>query len=135
MVYFTFAPATCCCYKYQFSTGKQLIAYVKAWQNTLNKEAFKHGLEAFNMNLYTIAVLVIFYLQMNHKLPKAKDASVTIKKPKYSINGDLNQLKKGFFEFYGKSFNCNTHIISIHVGKWQQKVQDNQKHLTAEQKR
>lgn len=119
-----------------FSTGKRLIACVAAWQNILNKEALKHGLVAFNMNFYTIAVLVIFYLQMNHKLPKVKDLpSVITNKPKFSIKSDLNQLKKGFFEFYGKSFNCNTHIISIHVGKWQQKIQDKQKHLTDEQKR
>lgn len=73
---------------------------------------------------------------MNHKLPKVKDLpSVITNKPKFSIKSDLNQLKKGFFEFYGKSFNCNTHIISIHVGKWQQKIQEKQKHLTDEQKR
>lgn len=79
---------------------------------------------------------MIFYLQMNHNLPKVKDLpSVITNKPKFSIKSDLNQLVIGFFEFYGKSFNCNTHIISIHVGKWQQKFQEKQKHLTAEQKR
>lgn len=73
---------------------------------------------------------------MNHKLPKVKDLnSVISNKLDFSIKSDLSQLTKGFFEFYGKSFNYNTHIISIHVGRWQQQVQKKQKHLTDEQKR
>lgn len=113
-----------------------MIAYIKAWQNELNKEASKHGLVVFNMNLYIITVLVIFYLQMNHNLPKVKDLSSVISNQlKFAIKSDLGQLIKGFFEFYGKSFNCNTHLISIHDGRWQQKVVKNQKSLTEEQKR
>lgn len=117
------------------STGKSLIGYVRAWQNVLNDVAAKHGLVAFHFNTYIISVLVIFYLQLKHKLPKIKELSSN----KAQLPGGLKlgQLIEGFFSFYGKTFESGAHLISVNVGKWEQKNQSGQKqiHFNPEQKR
>lgn len=108
--------------------GKQLIAYIKAWTFVLNEQAIKYGLVAFDMNTYTIAMLVIFYLQMNHELPIVTELASTIaSKVKFSSENQLDEFVKEFFEFYGKKFAPKAHLISINVGKWQQKTQVKQR--------
>lgn len=104
--------------------GKRLIAYIKAWSFVLNEQALKHGLAAFNMNSYIIAVFVIFYLQLNHGLPTVTELDSTIAtKIRFSSKNKLNEFVREFFEFYGKKFAPKSHLISINVGKWQQKTQ------------
>lgn len=88
------------------------------------------------MNTYAIAVLVIFYLQLKHGLPTVTELPLVFyNKTKFSSENKLGDFVKEFFEFYGKTFESKSHIISINVGKWQQKVQEDQKHFTPEQKR
>lgn len=90
----------------------------------LNEQALKHGLAAFNMNSYIIAVFVIFYLQLNHGLPTVTELDSTIAtKIRFSSKNKLNEFVREFFEFYGKKFAPKSHLISINVGKWQQKTQ------------
>lgn len=119
------------------STGKPLIGYVVAWQNVLNDVATKNiGGRAFHFNTYIISVLVIFYLQMKHKLPVVKDLASTINnKISFGSADDLGQFVRDFFHFYGKSFERNTHIISANVGRWQQMDSPTQTKFTPEQKR
>lgn len=113
-----------------------MIGFIKAWQNVLNEAASKSGMVAFNMNSYIIAVLVIFYLQLNHELPTAIElTSVIAKGKKFSPKISFGQFVKEFFDFYGKTFESKTHLISVNVGRWQQKKQGEQKHFTVAQKR
>lgn len=88
------------------------------------------------MNTYIISVLVIFYLQLKHGLPTITEVPMLIaNKIKFSTENKLGHFVKEFYEFYGKTFEPKSHLISIKIGKWQQKVQENQKHFTSEQKR
>lgn len=90
----------------------------------LNERALKHGLVAFDMNTYIISVLVIFYLQSNHGLPTVTELdSTTATETKLSSKNKLNDFVKEFFEFYGKQFAPKSHLVSINVGKLQQKTQ------------
>lgn len=115
--------------------GKQLIGYLKAWQNVLNEAASKSGMVAFNMNSHIIAVLVIFYLQLKHGLPTVIELpSMIAQGLKFSPKNSLEQFIKEFFHFYGKTFE-KVHLVSINVGRWQQKQQGEQKHFTSAQKR
>lgn len=101
-----------------------MIANIKAWSFVLNKQAMEHGLVAFDMNTYIIAMLVIFYLQLNHGLPTPTELDSTIAtKTKFSSKNKLNEFVIEFFEFYGKKFAPKSHLISINVGKWQEKTQ------------
>lgn len=119
-----------------FPTGKQLIAYVKAWQNVLNEESSKSGSVAFNMNSYIIAVLVIFYLQLNHDVPIVAELSSAIANgSKYLPRKSFDEFVKEFFKFYGQTFEPKMHVISVHVGKLQQREQAEQKLFTSARKR
>lgn len=113
-----------------------MIAYVKAWQNVLNEEASKKELAAvFNMNSYIIAVLVIFYLQLNIDLPTVAELPLTFpKRSKFSPIKSFDELVKGFLNFYGKTFEPKMHLISVNVGKWQQKELGDQRNFTSPQK-
>lgn len=76
------------------------------------------------MNTYIISMLVIFYLQMNHGLPIVTELASTIAaKTKFVSENKLDEFVKEFYEFYGRKFEPKTHLISINVGKWQQKIQ------------
>lgn len=88
------------------------------------------------MNSHIIAVLVIFYFQSNCELPTVIELPSAIAKgTKVSPNISLGQYVKEFFDFYGKTFDSKTHLISLNVGRWQQKQQGEQKHFTSAQKR
>lgn len=88
------------------------------------------------MNSYIITVLVIFYLQLNHELPTAIELPSAIAKGiKFPPKNSFGQFVKEFFDFYGKTFESKSHLISVNVGRWQQKEQGEQKHFTPAQKR
>lgn len=96
----------------------------------------ENGLVAFNMNTYTIAMLVIFYLQLNHGLPIVTELNATIAaKTKFLSKNKLDEFVKEFYEFYGRKFEPKSHLISINAGKWQQKIPTGQGHFSSEQKR
>lgn len=105
--------------------GYHLIAYVRAWQNTLNDMAVKKGFFfAFRFNTYIISVLVIFYLQLNHNFPPLADVprSSQLKSidnmPKTVNKAELKQAVCKFFEFYGRKYEkCK--LISLNIGRWQ----------------
>lgn len=115
-----------------FLTGKELIAFVKAWHNIVNEIAAENGLVAFQFNTYTISVFVLFFLQMNYNFPTVKMLSETIQKPSC---GDICQIAMEFFELYRK-IEISKHLISLNVGKWQEReLQPAQKNFSPEQKR
>lgn len=118
-----------------------MIAYVRAWQNALNDMAIQKGfLFAFRFNTYIIAVLVIFYLQLNHEFPKLADVPPSAMK---SIDhGSIPKVKKEelkqavckFFEFYGRKYE-KIKLISLDVGRWQNAELNRQQSVfTPEQK-
>lgn len=99
----------------------------------LNDAAAKSGSVAFRFNTYIISVLVIFYLQLNYNLPRVSELS---NKVLFSPKEEFGQIVRGFFKFYGKHFECNNHLISINIGKWQEKkIQKSQQHFSSEQQR
>lgn len=121
-------------------TGYHLIAYVRAWQISLNEVAAKNELCAFRFNTYIISILVIFYLQLNHQLPKLEDLpSYQIKSIDFVPKIDKDQFKnvaRKFFEFYGNYYEINCKVISIDVGRWQNRELDSrQTNFTPAQKR
>lgn len=119
------------------STGKPLVAYVRAWQTVLNNVAAMYGLVAFHFNTYIISILVLFYMQVKHELPKVNDIpSMAFENVKILPKIDFSHIVQEFFYFYGKTFDSKTHLISVNIGKWQTKeVPSSQKHFTVDQKR
>lgn len=119
-----------------------MIAYVRSWQEALNGVAALKEMCAFQFNTYIISVLVIFYLQLKHNLPKLANVQAT---PATSIDHvppvDKHQLKhsiRHFFEFYGQFYDLKNQLISVHIGQWEcRQLNKNQSdnHLTPEQKR
>lgn len=106
----------------------------------MNEIAAQNGLHAFQFSTYIISILVIFFLQLNHTFPKLADL------PSYEVNSidfipkiDKEKLKKLtclFFEFYGKYYEINCKVISVDVGRWQNRELDNnQTNFTLAQKR
>lgn len=121
-------------------TGFHLIAYIRSWQNALNEAAAQEGLKAFQFNTYIISVLVIFFLQMNKIFPKLKDLPPSKSKCIDHIevvgNDKLRQLVNQFFEFYGKKYQMGIQLISINIGRWQERqLPAQQTILTPEQTR
>lgn len=122
--------------------GRQLIAYVRAWQTVINGIPARNGKVAFLFNTYTIATLVIFFLQMNYKMPTVADAAILAAniKPSTVISPDdqklFDKMLSDFFHFYGSRYEINNHLISARIGRWQeQRLTGQQKHFTPEQKR
>lgn len=115
--------------------GKELIAYVKALQNELNDIAINNGLPFVKLNSYMTSILVIFYLQLNHNYPKLNELSTT-NKVNFSFNIGLGELVRGFFKFYGCTYEVVSHLISLNVGRWQEKqLKKEQSRFSPEQKR
>lgn len=120
--------------------GHHLIAYVRAWQNSLNETAAQNGLHAFQFNTYIISILVIFFLQLHHAFPKLADLpSCEVKSIDFIPQIDQEKFKKlahQFFEFYGKYYEINCKVISVDVGRWQNReLHSNQTNFTLAQKR
>lgn len=121
-------------------TGYHLIAYIRAWQISVNDVAAQNGLYAFQFNTYIISILVIFYLQLTHQFPKLADLpSYQVKSIDFVPKIDKGKLKKvahQFFEFYGKYYEMNCKVISVDVGRWQNRELDSkQTNFTLAQKR
>lgn len=114
-----------------FFLGHFLITYIRAWQNVLNEL----GIAKFKFNTYIISVLVIFFLQMNYSLPKIDDFSKTTSSVSSKIKS-FKTIPREFFAFYGNNYQMWNHVISAHVGRWQERrIQSEQKHFTETQKR
>lgn len=111
-----------------------MIAYIRAWQNVLNEVAKQNDLIAFEFNTYIISVLVIFYLQMNHGWPTISGLVTT--RGASGSEEDLGKYLNGFFQFYGKKYEIPIHLISVNIGRWQEKrLQPKQNQFSSEQKR
>lgn len=134
-----------CFYDLFVLLGRQLIGYIRAWQNVINNLAKQNGSSAFTFNTYIISVLVIFFLQMNYDLPTINDITIlmgngqseSIPNPKsFEDKKHFNRILSDFFHFYGSRYEINNHLISVCVGRWQeQRLTGQQKHFTVEQKR
>lgn len=125
------------CTRHSF-LGKDLIGYVKALLNVYNDNATQNGLPVLKFNGYIISVLVIFYLQLKHNFPTINALESKLSdKTSFVANESLNcEIIKGFFKFYGNTYQVSTHLISLNVGKWQEKrLQQGQKNFSPEQKR
>lgn len=99
-------------------------------------------MQAFQFNSYIISVLVIFYLQLNQNFPKLANvpqASQAISIDKVPpVDGHLlKQSIRQFFKFYGNNYEIKDHVISVHVGQWENRQfnQNEQQEYTPEQKR
>lgn len=104
----------------------------------------QHGDAAFHFNTYIISVLVIFFMQVQYDLPTAGDVSILVASGQANPNRrsileeqkDFNRILYEFFHFYGIRYEINNHLISARIGRWQeQKVTQQQKYFTPEQKR
>lgn len=103
----------------------------------VNEVASKDGSIAFQFNTYIIAVLVLFFLQVKYDFPKIAELPSTLasKKP-IPLNGDLGKLVREFFEFYAKVYEVHKKVISLNVGRWQDRENpSHQKIFSPEQKR
>lgn len=105
----------------------------------MNESLSQKSSHGFYFNTYIIAVLVIFFLQMNYKFPKIKDVPPTQCKRIDDIpNIDKDHLKKAigeFFHFYGQKLEVGKHLISTNIGRWQERhLQPQQLIFTPEQK-
>lgn len=54
----------------------------------------------------------------------------------FRLDSNLDELICGFFHFYGHQYEFKNHLISLNIGKWQEKrLQKSQKALKPDQKR
>lgn len=135
---FSFYPIFCL-FKFVLHSiqGRNLIEYILAWQNAVNgilNESF-----AFRFNTYTIAILVIFFMQVNYEMPLRSELADAKKKPGASLKKDIKNIDKmlaDFFYFYSNRYQVWNHVISVNIGRWQERrIQDQQKHFLPDQKR
>lgn len=129
-------------FRFPCSIGYHLIAYLKSWQDALNSAAILKEMQAFQFNSYITSVLVIFYLQLNQNFPKLADVpkasrTKSIDKVPPVDAHLLKQSIRQFFEFYGNFYDFKKHVISVHVGQWEDRQfkQGQQHAYTLEQKR
>ncbi|XP_031625839.1 uncharacterized protein LOC116342388 [Contarinia nasturtii] len=123
---------------------RQLIAYVRAWQNVVNRLAIQHGEAVFQFNTYIIAVLVIFFMQVHYDLPTVSEISTLAASGKITSTPKsileeqkiFGKILFEFFHFYGARYEVNNHLVSARIGRWQeQRLTQQQKYFTPEQKR
>lgn len=117
-----------------------MIAYIRAWQITLNETATQNDLCGFRFNTYIISALVIFYLQLNQKFPKLEDIPPSRAKSVDHVpqvdKDNFKRLVVGFFEFYGKIYEMKNQLISVNIGRWQDpQLEIKKTNFTPEQKR
>lgn len=122
-----------------------MIEYVAAWQNAVRSTLAENGASMFKFNTYMISILVIFFMQVNFSLPTIQEmASMrpnaeAIKKANASLQKDLENVDKllvDFFWFYGNRYQIWNHVISLNIGRWQERrIQDQQKFFLPNQKR
>lgn len=128
-----------------FHLGRYLIEYVLAWQNAINATLDQNELSAFQFNAYIISALVIFFMQVNYDTPVISEITTTrsnsdaMKKASASFKKDMASIDKiltDFLWFYGQRYQIWNHVISLHIGRWQERrIQDQQKHFEPSQKR
>lgn len=122
-------------------TGHHLVAFIRAWQDSLIQAAEQNAQSAFQFNTYIISVLVIFFYQNDQKFPKVANVpSLHAKSIDNVPPVNVNKLKRAvrqFFQFYGKIYGMNHKIISINIGRLEDRFLKHykQNHLTPEQKR
>lgn len=122
-----------------------MIECILAWRNALNITLAPTGTVAFQFNTYIISVLVIFFMQVNYEVPIVQEINSirsnaeAMKKVESSLKKDLNIFDKmlaDFFWFYGQRYQIWNHVISLSIGRWQERrIQDQQKHFLPNQKR
>lgn len=101
----------------------------------------QNGLRAFEFNTYIISVLVIFFLQLNQNFPKLSDVPASNSKFIHHVpcrveKEKIKQTIASFFKFYGEKFQMKRQIISVNIGRWQERIlQSQQTNFTLEQKR
>lgn len=66
-------------------------------------------------NTYIISILVIFFLQVKHHFPTAGECLAIT-----STDSDYKPILQQFFQFYFKNYQRKYHVISVHIGQWQQ---------------
>lgn len=125
--------------------GRNLIEYVLAWQHAINGILAQNESSAFQFNAYIISVLVIFFMQVNYEIPIISEMAAfrsnadAMKKAGASHKRDLANIDKllaDFFWFYGQRYQIWNHVISLNLGRWQERrIQDQQKHFLPNQKR
>lgn len=71
----------------------------------------------FQFNTYIIAVLVIFYLQMNHGIPVTEIIWTLPNATEHTE--DFKVIPRKFFDFYGHAYQLYSHVISAQIGQWQ----------------
>lgn len=138
-----FAPTSHNIQTYFLSIGFHLIAYIRCWQDALNEAAAQKEMSAFQFNTYIISVFVIFFLQYKKEFPEVKklpkNQTKCINKVCVVNGSDVKQSICEFFEFYGNKYEPKNQMISIHIGKWQDRQSLARKtatvNLTPEQKR
>lgn len=101
-----------------------MIAYVRSWQNIVNRFAAENGTTGFQFNTYIISVLVIFFFQIKYYIPKVNDLRESKLKSLDDVpNMDKQRLKRvvmEFFEFYANKYDFNTQIMSVKYGQWEE---------------
>lgn len=109
-------------FQIQLFLGYHLVAFIRSWQNALNEVATKNDISIFRFNTYTIAVLVIFFLQMSQTSLETIDLSVLRSKITTDNSNDIKnrndvlmEAVNSFFEFYTKKydFNCQLAFLMI----------------------
>lgn len=103
--------------------------------------ATQNGLSGFRFNTYIISALVIFFLQVNQKLPKLANLPTPMAQEKFIDHvphvekENLKRWVSEFFKFYGNQYDVANHIISVNIGEWQNRHITQHAGLTSEQKR
>lgn len=96
--------------------GRFLIPYIKVWQDILNNL----NMANFNFNTYIISVLVIFFLQVTQQLALTKDIP-SVQAKKMPTLDHFKNIPRQFFDFYGNRYQMWNHVISAHIGQWQER--------------
>lgn len=95
--------------------GRFLISYISAWQTVLNRQ----GSPEFEFNTYIISVLVIFFLQVNYKIPTLDNIANFVSNANTNVP-NFKTCPRQFFDFYGNRYQMHNHVISAHIGQWQE---------------
>lgn len=72
------------------------------------------------MNTYVISVLVIFFLQLEHNFPTV-DQVLCNDSPIISNESNYKLILRQFFAFYGYHYQMQNHVISAHIGRFQER--------------
>ena len=78
------------------------------------------GIARIEFNTYVISILVIFFLQTNYEFPTVNQ----LMQQNSTICPKLFNMRivlRNFFLFYGNHYKMLNHIISAHIGEWQDK--------------